>query len=224
MTGTIAGMPLPVVLVKVLLAIKILKYPVAAVVDSLREYRRRERARERRVHYVATRHFFHHPIRALGDGRFWRKCLTNSAEIIVHLFSLWALAWNLLRRLTTHGYVSWRPHHTHESELYAVIEHAPWGTVFRRTGEWLINAFRRWPGARTARLELQAAARRGRWVELRFDGGFVMVRGSARTRQPLLRIQRPGSAYWLEIRAAGKAGVGAIVRSEAGGVLGSVHL
>lgn len=217
-------MPLPVVLVKVFLAIKILKYPVAAAIDSLREYRRRERTRERRLHFVATRHFFHHPIRALFDGRFWRKCVSNAAEIIIHLVSIWALAWNFARRLTTDGYVSWRPHHTPEREHYRSIELEPWSVVFRRTGHWLANAFRRWPGARTAGIELRGPARRGGWVELRFDGGYVMLKGRCGSRKRALGIRRPGSEYALFAEAAPNSRVTVVVRGGSGALLRSLAL
>jgi hypothetical protein len=222
--GYNVGMPLPVVLVKVFLAIKILKYPVAAAIDSLREYRRRERMRERRLHFVATRHFFHHPLRSLLDGRFWRKCVTNAAEIIVHLVSIWAMVWNIARRLTTDGYVSWRPHHTPEREHYRFIESEPWKVVFRRTGLWLANAFRRWPGARTTGVELRGPARRGNWVELCFDGGYVMLRGRCGSRKRSLRFQRPGSSYALITHANPNSPVTVVVRDDSGTLLRSLVL
>src|SRR5262245_18616641 len=104
-------MPLP--LIKLYLIVKIIKFPAVALVDTFREYRRKEKVREGDREVIRERHFFHHPIKALCDRRFWVKGFTNFAEIAVHIAALFAWSWHLLLRLRPGAFVLWRPHHTH---------------------------------------------------------------------------------------------------------------
>lgn len=139
-------MPLP--LAKILLLLKFGKYPIVAIADTLREYRRKERIRRADGgHETRERHFFHHPVRALRDRRFWIKAVTNSAELLIHLLTFWSWIRNAALRRVSDAYLVWRPHHKHERALFEEVEHEPWRVVFRRTGQWLWSAGCLWHSA-----------------------------------------------------------------------------
>ncbi|MBI5863500.1 MAG: hypothetical protein HZB38_03105 [Planctomycetes bacterium] len=213
-------MPLPLVLLKVAFLLKILKYPIFVIVDSLREYRRREQEllHAAGVPVLVERRFFHHPIRSLGDRKFWIKTTTNAAEVIVHVMGLWALGWNLSRRLFCDVYVAWHPHHTPEPLLFLEVADQGWSAVLRETGRWLGRSLLRWPGKRSCAVTLRSARRGARWREVEFDGGFVAARltpgkNAARARP----IGRPGSGYSLRIDRTARDRVVAVVVDEPDG-------
>lgn len=188
-------MALPILFVKLFWVVKVLKYPVASFIATVREYRRRERVS---AGGHVEQSFFHHPIRALSDRRFWVRMATNSAEIMVHVLSLFAWARNAVARCFNDCFIIWTPAHIHEPELFEAVEHAPWSVVLRRCAAWITTSFQLWHAPSDARVAVSSHGKRADWREVHFDGVRIAARVAGQAWRPLcVEVHRPNGVARL---------------------------
>lgn len=225
-------MALPLFLVKLYWVGKVLKYPFAALVDTVREYRGRDLQRpataaEARLVplRIRERTFFQNPVRALRDRRFWVRGVTNSAEMLMHILALWAWGRNAFLRRTRAAFLVWNPHRAHEHHLFDEVEYARWGRVIRRALTWTGAGFRIWHGPRRPTLLAGRHGWHANWREVHFDGADVAVYvGPRRWRRPLREFRRRGGERILRVQSIGPRRARATLMNDAGDVLQTVTL
>ncbi|MEP0847077.1 MAG: hypothetical protein HRF50_09690 [Phycisphaerae bacterium] len=195
----------------------LVKYPAALLIGTVREYRRRVVVRRRNRLETREIGFFHQPLRALADRRFWIRGVTNLGELLLHLIALWAWVYNRAGRWWRAAFVEWRTTHRTESEVFHELEHAQWREVFAGTYRWVRDGARFWRRANGEPLMILPHARWTGWREVHFNGGVIAIRpprpGQRASRR---KFQRPGWRDSLEILSDGRACI-LIRRMDAGG-------
>lgn len=189
-------MPIPPLLKVVWLG----KYLLFPIVDSIREYRRKRKARKEAEGVVEQR-FWHDPIAAVRDRRLWVKFTTNSAETVVHAIGSLRFGYGFVSRRTRLFYRTWSPDHRHEHELYQQVELKPWREVFVQTWRWLKAALRFYEEDRLERPVISDLSKRStRWKKIRFDGMVIAAWVPRNKGRFVVReFLRPGSALRLRL-------------------------
>lgn len=178
----------------------LVKYPAALLIGTVREYRRRVVVRRRNRLETREYGFFHHPLRALADRRFWIRGVTNLGELSLHLIALWAWVYNRAGRWSCDAFLVWRTTHRPEPDVFHELERASWREVFAGTVRWVRDGLRFWRRPDGRQLIVLPHARWEGWREVHFDGGVIAIRLlRSRQRVPRKRFQRPGSREWLEL-------------------------
>ncbi len=229
-------------LLKLYWLFKVLKYPFAAVLQTLREYRRHERdprtarpdaaqtptgARPPRRLVVAMRErtFFQNPWRALRDRRFWIRGATNGAELCVHVLQLWAFVRNSFCRGFYSSFAVWDPHHDHEKHLFERVEFERWRDVLWHSAVWCAAAFRVWHASTGAMIRVEPHGRYQHWRQVRFDGAAIAAYVGARPwKRPIREHRRRGGQLTLRLEWLGPRRARALLIDPGGEVLQSVAL
>lgn len=182
----------------------LVKYPAALLVGTVREYRRRVVVRRRNRLETREYGFFHHPLRALADRRFWIRGVTNLGELSLHLIALWAWVYNRAARCWCDAFLVWRTTHRPEPDVFHELERASGREVFTGTARWVRDGLRFWRQPGAAQLVILQHARWPGWREVQFDGGAIAFRLPRRGQRAWRkRFQRPGSRESLEILSDG---------------------
>ena len=234
-------MALPL-LIKLYWVGKLLKYPFAALVGTVREYRGRDIERlpgaesgaahghapaaGHRMHFrIRERTFFHSPWRAFRDRRFWIRGVTNMAEMLLHIAALFAWLRNVFCRRTRRTFIVWHPHRNHEHHLFEEVEYARWPRVLRRSFWWFIEGFTVRYGPPRDTLTAGPHGRHRYWRQVNFDQTDIAVYVGPRTwRRPIVERKSRDRRQILRLHSLGPGRLLATRIAASGVVLQSISL
>ena len=202
-------MPLPFIVKVVYLG----KYLILPIVDTIKEYRRKRKAKKAGQSELKNDRIWHNPIEAVQDKRLWVKFTTNFAETVVHAVGALRFGYGFVsRRLHLH-YRTHTPDHTHEHELYNKVEFEPWRVVFKETWAWLRVALKFYESQRLEQPAIRDLLKRSkRWKRISFDG--LVIAAWVPNKKVKLRVAeycRRGSDLRLRLLYGGSAMVEVIV-------------